>query len=123
MRFGLLLASCTFIYAQGTGGPAFELASVKPSAPIAPGARVYFGPPHGGPGTSRPDQITWSYATMKSLLMTAYDMPPFQVSGPAWLASERYDIQVRIPAAATKEQVKLMWQNLLAERFHVVLHH
>jgi uncharacterized protein (TIGR03435 family) len=55
--------------------------------------------------------------------MIAYDVKEYQVSGPVWLNSERYDIVAKVPAGATNEQVKLMWQNLLAERFGVVLHH
>ena len=55
--------------------------------------------------------------------MTAYDVKPYQVSGPDWLDTERYDIAAKVPAGATKEQVNAMWQSLLAERFGVTLHH
>jgi uncharacterized protein (TIGR03435 family) len=54
--------------------------------------------------------------------MTAYDMKTFQVSGPAWLDTERYDIAVKLPASTTKEEVNVMWQNLLTERFSAKLH-
>jgi len=37
--------------------------------------------------------------------------------------TERYDIVVKVPAGTTKEQINLMWQNLLAERFGVKIHH
>jgi uncharacterized protein (TIGR03435 family) len=55
--------------------------------------------------------------------MTAYDVKGYQISGPAWLASERYDIAAKVPAGATQEQVDVMWQNLLLERFGLRLHH
>lgn len=55
--------------------------------------------------------------------MTAYDLQTYQVIAPAWLATERYDIAAKVPPGATKEQVRVMWQNLLKERFGVVLHH
>jgi uncharacterized protein (TIGR03435 family) len=55
--------------------------------------------------------------------MTAYDVKEYQVRGPDWLNTERYDIIAKVPAGTTDEQVKRMWQNLLAERFGVVLHH
>jgi len=116
------LCFCALAYGQATG-PAFEVASVKPSPPIPPDGRVYFGPARGGPGTPDPGQITWSYATIKNLLMTAYDVKAFQVSGPAWMGTERYDIVAKVPAGTTKEQVGVMWQKLLAERFGVMLHH
>jgi uncharacterized protein (TIGR03435 family) len=83
---------------------------------------VFFGPPRAGPGTPDPAQITWSYATLLNLLITAYDVKAYQISGPEWLASQRYDIAAKVPAGATKEQVRTMWQNLLTERFGVALH-
>jgi uncharacterized protein (TIGR03435 family) len=101
----------------------FEEASVRPSAPVPKEGGVYFGPPYGGPETPDPGQITWSYATLRGLLMTAYEVDAYQVSGPAWLGSERYDVGAKVPAGATKEQVTVMWRNLLADRFGVTLHH
>jgi uncharacterized protein (TIGR03435 family) len=55
--------------------------------------------------------------------MTAYGVKTYQLHGPAWLNTERYDIVARVPAGATKEQMAVMWQKLLAERFGVMLHH
>lgn len=107
---------------QRPGNSTFDVASVKPSPPIRPGDRVYFGPPRGGPGTPDPGRITWRYATLKNLLMTAYAVESYQVTGPDWLATERYDIEATVPPGATKDQVNIMWQTLLAERFGVVLH-
>src|SRR5579871_5285259 len=72
----------------------FEVASVKKAAPPQFGAgraMVAFGR-RGGPGTADPGQITWSGATLKALLTAAYDVKPYQVSGPSWLDTERYDI-------------------------------
>jgi uncharacterized protein (TIGR03435 family) len=60
---------------------------------------------------------------MKSLLMTAYDATAYQINGPAWMTEERYDVVVKVQEGATKEQVNMMWQNLLTERFGVVHHH
>ena len=64
-----------------------------------------------------------SYATMKSLLMAAYDVKGYQINGPTWMSAKRYDIIAKVAAGTTKEQVKVMWQNLLTERFGMVLHH
>jgi uncharacterized protein (TIGR03435 family) len=121
-RSGLLIFVGAFAFGQATQRPTFEVASVKPSAPVPPNGGVYFGPPRGGPGTPAPGQITWTYATLRGLLMTAYDVKEYQVSGPAWLNTERYDIIAKVAEGATKEQVNVMWQNLLADRFGVMLH-
>jgi len=108
---------------NGQGNLTFEVASVKLSAPIHPGDRVYFGPARGGPGTRDPSRITWTYATLRNLIMTANTVETYQISGPDWLGTERYDIAVTVRPGSTKDQVNLMWRNLLAEQFGVVLHH
>ena len=102
--------------ARQARGPAeqFEVASVKLPAPVPPSGGVDFGPARGGPGTTDPELIRWSYARLKDLLMTAYDVKAYQVIGPGWIDTERYDIVAKVPAGATKERVSLMWQSLLA---------
>jgi uncharacterized protein (TIGR03435 family) len=61
---------------------------------------------------------------MKAMLLTAFDAKNYQISGgPMWLDTERYDVIAKIPEGATKDQVSLMWQNLLAERFGLKVHH
>jgi uncharacterized protein (TIGR03435 family) len=122
-RASLWVFAGALVFGQVSERPVFEVASVRPSAPVPRSGGVYFGPPRGGPGTPDPEQITWSYATLRSLLMTAYDVKTYQVTGPAWLDTERYDIAVKVPAGATQERVNRMWQNLLADRFGVKLHH
>jgi uncharacterized protein (TIGR03435 family) len=61
-------------------------------------------------------------ATMRVLLLRAYDVKSYQLSGPAWMDTERYEIAAKIPAGATKEQVPGMLQALLTERFHGAVH-
>jgi uncharacterized protein (TIGR03435 family) len=105
------------------GQASFEVASVRPSPPIQSGQPVFFGPPRGGPGSSDPRRITWTYAALRSIVMTAYNVPTFQVVAPDWLATSRYDIAANVPEGSTSEQVTVMWRNLLEERFGVVVHH
>jgi uncharacterized protein (TIGR03435 family) len=120
----LWILGCAFGLGQPAPSPTFEVASVKLSPPVPPNGGVYFGPPRGGPGTPDPGRITWTYANLAGLLMTAYGVKEYQISGgPNWLDSERYDIAVTVPQGATKEQVNIMWQKLLAERFGLMLHH
>src|SRR5450759_2140572 len=77
----------------------------------------------GGPGSADPGQITYSNVSLKNVLMNAYAVKGYQINGPKWLDSERFDIVAKIPKGATKEEFKLMLQNLLAERFKLTLHH
>lgn len=55
--------------------------------------------------------------------MEAYSVKRSQVlGGPGWVDSERFDIVAKVAAGTTKEQVKVMLQNMLAERFGLVVH-
>ncbi len=128
MRPAMSMAAITVLTSTLAIGQAaetlkFEVASVKRSTPGWEQGGVYFGPARGGPGSSDPERITWSYPTLRTLLMTAYDVKAYQVTGPAWLDTERYDIVANVPAGTTREQLGVMWQNLLIERFRLVLHH
>ena len=123
MRIALAVLACIAAYGQAGQDLSFEVASVRSSPPPAPNQRVFYGPPRGGPGTSDPSQITWTAASMLSILMAAYDVQAFQVTAPDWAPTTRYDIIAKVPAGATKAQLSMMWQNLLKDRFQVMLHH
>ncbi len=98
----------------------FEVASVKPAAPQADG-RVFVGR-QGGPGTPDPGRVTYTNVSLKNLITMAYDLKPYQVTGPDWLETERFDIQAKLPQGATKEQANIMMQNLLVDRFKLSFH-
>jgi uncharacterized protein (TIGR03435 family) len=114
----LLTAIPLAIHAQSPpASPAFEVASVKPAAPNSPpGGR-------GGPGTPDPSLITYSSFPLQIVLLRAFDIKPYQLSGPSWISSERYDIRAKLPEGASKEQVPAMFRNLLVERFGMKFHH
>ena len=96
---GLLCLASVFAFGQTPDSPTFEVASVKRTPPPEPNARVFFGPPRGGPGTSNPGQITWSNAALIGVLLIAYDVQIYQVTAPDWMNTERYDIVAKVPAA------------------------
>ena len=107
--------------ALGQAQPAFEASVVKPAGPPT-NWNVRTGI-EGGPGTDEPGRITYSHLTLRTLLRMAHNVTALQISGPDWLDSERYDILAKVPQGASKEQVAGMLQNLLADRFQLVLHH
>jgi uncharacterized protein (TIGR03435 family) len=102
------------------GPPAFEVASVKHLAPDSgePGSNLM----RGGPGSADPGRITFPSVTLKRLLMAAYGVEVDQISAPGWLDSERYSVEAKFPPGATREQLKVALQTLIAERFHMTLH-
>lgn len=114
MALGLVLAG-VWLHGQTAGQPRFEVASVKPAA-------GRFGQ-RGGPGTSDPGQIVYNGVDLQSLIYRAYRVRANQLSAPAWLAEEHYDIVAKVPAGTTPDELRLMFQNLLAERFRLKVHH
>jgi uncharacterized protein (TIGR03435 family) len=103
----------------------FEVASVRLSPQpqgLPPGA-VPAPKVQGGPGTADPGQITYKDIQLSALILRAYGVRYDQVSGPGWPYTQRFDILAKVPAGATAEQLNLMLQNLLLERFNLQLHH
>ena len=110
---GLTLPS--FGYAQEK--VEFEVASVKPFTIAASGNdSVTLG--------ARIDraQVRITGLTMRDLLAMAYRVKPFQLSGPEWMATERYDINAKLPQGVSPEKLPEMVQSLLSDRFGIRLH-
>lgn len=107
-------ALCGVLAAQA---PSFEVASVKPSDPGAT-ARKSKG------GAVDPGLFTARARTLKSLIRMAYGVEDYQVSGgPAWADNDRFDIEAKPAADATRPEMLMMVRSLLAERFRLKLHH
>jgi uncharacterized protein (TIGR03435 family) len=136
-RFLALLACCALLAgaaasqaagAQAAGAQAkveFEVASIKPSAPLDAAkmaASIQSGqmPKIGAQVTD--SQASFTYMSLRELIIWAYSLKPYQVNGPDWLASERFDIIAKLPDGAHKEQAPEMLQALLADRFKLVVH-
>jgi uncharacterized protein (TIGR03435 family) len=113
-------AFCAIALAQPPASPTFEVASIKPSAPQQAGR--FMMRQRGGPGTPDPTQYSVEGFPLSRVIMQAYGVQSYQISGPSWIDSERYDIVAKVPPGTTKEQFQLMLQSLLAERFKLVVH-
>jgi bla regulator protein blaR1 len=95
----------------------FEVASIKPSDPSA-GHNVQVQMAPGG-------RFVAKNLSIKMLIQQAYDVRDFQITGgPGWIGSERYDIVAKAEGdeEVRREQIKLMLQALLADRFKMTLH-
>jgi uncharacterized protein (TIGR03435 family) len=99
----------------------FEVVSIKPNNSMS------------GDSHSRTDQgiMTGTNISLRSLILRAYDIKPYQLEGPDWLGSEHFDISAKIPETvaaqrAGREQYKAafesMMQSMLAERFKLAVH-
>ena len=61
---------------------------------------------------------------MRPLIIRAYQLQSFQLAGgPNWLDSEHFDLTAKAEGEVTAEQINVMLQSLLADRFKLVVHH
>ena len=57
------------------------------------------------------------------LVWKAYDVKFYLLKAEDWMQTYNYDVTAKIPRGTTKAQMRTMLQNLLADRFHLVVHH
>jgi uncharacterized protein (TIGR03435 family) len=93
----------------------FEVASVKPAAQN-PDPRVMAGLHIDG------SQVHMSRMSMKDLVRIGSRLKFYQITGPEWIAGERYDIDAKLPDGATRDQVPDMLEALLVDRFQLKSH-
>jgi uncharacterized protein (TIGR03435 family) len=109
-----------------TNQPEFDVASVKVVDWSTLTGRGGGGRATGGPGTSDPGRFSDPAATMMGLLMRAFGSESGQILGAAVqprVGANLYEVTATMPPDTTKKQFQAMLQNLLAERFHLVVHH
>jgi len=95
--------------------PAFEVATVKPSAPGTSGGGI----------RTRTRQFGVTNRTVEDLIKWAYQVRGRQVEGgPKWMPEDHFDIaaEPNAPGQPSDEQYRAMLQKLLAERFDLKFH-
>jgi uncharacterized protein (TIGR03435 family) len=115
----LLVVSAVFgvaAFAQDSPRPDFEVATIRPSAQsLTDGATA--GVHIDGA------QFRSAALTLKDYIGMAYRIKLYQISGPDWIGSERFDISATLPAGTPTTQLPEMMQRLLEDRFQVKMHH
>jgi uncharacterized protein (TIGR03435 family) len=92
---------------------AFEAATIKPAVPGKGGGRT----------STSGSTVVYNNTTLLNALGKAFGVTSAsQITGPAWISENRYDIVAKAPDNTSKEQFSLMLRNLLIERFKLVLH-
>jgi uncharacterized protein (TIGR03435 family) len=112
-------------YAQNQARPEFEVASVHVAKPdnLAVSYMPTLNVPPGG-------TLRISNRRLDEIIMVAYGIGGNQLSGPRWLTElttdptqvTRFEIVAKVPENAAKDQVPLMLQNLLEDRFKLKVH-
>jgi uncharacterized protein (TIGR03435 family) len=115
----------TAIAAFAQSKPAFEVATIKPAAPLDQ-AKIIAALQAGGKmpvgATVDAHRAEYLYLDLKSLISYAYGVKPYQISGPDWMATTRFDIVGKLPDGSSKEDASKMLQSLLEERFKLTSH-
>jgi uncharacterized protein (TIGR03435 family) len=106
-------------YAQTPGGgPKFEAADI--SVRVRTGTTNQAGMTG---GVLRGGWYDLRNGTMVDFISTAYGIADTDLifGGPAWLERDRFDIAAKAPQGTSPENVKLMLQNLLVDRFKLTI--
>jgi len=93
--------------------PSFEVASIRKNVSLSDSASV-----RGQPG----GRLTVTNNTLRNIIRNAYNVQNFQiVGGPEWINNDRWDIVAKAADDAQPQQMLLMLQSLLADRFKLVI--
>ncbi len=103
------------LFGQNPARLSFEVASIRPSG----GA-----PPQGVAVGAHIDgaQLRTTYLTLKDYIGMAYRLKLYQISGPDWIGTDRFDIAASLPQGSLPAQAPAMMQTLLEERFQLKAH-
>ena len=93
----------------------FDVSSIRPSQPSGQ-QRVDVGLHLDG------SQVRISSLDLASYVAMAYRLKRYQVTGPDWLTSTRFDINAKLPAGSTSDNIPEMLQSLLASQFGLRFH-
>ena len=108
----MIIAAMTLaLFGQQVPRPKFEVASVKPALPQ--GLMLV---------RPLPGRLA-ANATLQMLMQNAYAVQAFQIEGgPGWINSDRFEIEAKADGNATRDQIFLMLQSLLEERYQLTFH-
>ena len=96
--------------------PEFEVATIRPYSQNSM--------PNSAIGGFRLDgaQFRYSGGTLKDSLAAAWGVKLYQLQVPEWAATDRWEIGATLPAGARRDDVNVMFRNLLNERFQIRMH-
>ncbi len=115
--FSVLPLILSTAFAQPAKIPAFDVASVKVDT-----IGTNEGPARGNEVIDvAPSSLTMRNIRLRSAIKWAYHVQTDQVLGPGWLDSDRFLIAAKSAGPVPEEELRLMLQPLLAERFQMKL--
>jgi uncharacterized protein (TIGR03435 family) len=120
---GLALVMSAICAQSNAPAPSFEVASIRPADLPTPGA-FRGGPPQQFRAGMQLDgsRLDWGLASLADMIQYAFRVKNYQVSGPDWMRSSRWNVLARLPEGASQDQAPEMMQALLADRFQLKIH-
>jgi uncharacterized protein (TIGR03435 family) len=115
IRAGIAIAFAVLLNVAFASAQTFAVASIRPSA-----EDVKF--EHDGKTEITPGTLTMRDVTAATCIKFAYRVQDSQISGPEWLQSQHFDIMAKADAPVAEDQLRLMMQALLADRFKLAFH-
>lgn len=115
MRATIVLLVAVAAHAQQptAARPEFEVLSVKPGDPNDPASS----------GRTTPGGLEMRNTTLNNLVRGAYNLNEYQLDGgPKWMNSAKFNIDAKLPAGVPRDQIPLMMQAMLADRFKLEFH-
>ena len=111
----LALIASISVHAQPL--PKFDVVTIKPPAPSTDGrthTRLSSDTDKG--------QANYLNVNLRQVIGKAYKVQSYQISGPDWIDTDRFDIVARFAPHSPPDEFPLMLQSLLADRFKLTLH-
>jgi uncharacterized protein (TIGR03435 family) len=110
----LLLATAAAAFAQ-TAPTTFDVTSIRTAA-------VVIRDPHAFPIHFSPTGVTMRSVTLKGAIAWSWSVMDNEIQGPGWLDGDYYDVIAKTSAPRTEDELRRMFQAVLAERFGVGVH-
>jgi uncharacterized protein (TIGR03435 family) len=114
----ILVCALLAAFARVALGQEFEVVSVRPNKSGSSAS-------HSG---SDRGMFTATNLTLRALIVEAYGIKDYQLEGPEWISSERFDVAAKFPGALSENREEYsaalgaMLQKMLADRFKVAVH-
>jgi uncharacterized protein (TIGR03435 family) len=105
-------------FAVAASAQEFEVVSIKPNKSLDFSSGVH----------TDQGRMNATNVSLRSLIVMAHDIRDYQLEGPDWLGSERFDVAAKFPEALPKDReaynavFHAMVRKMLADRFKLAIH-
>jgi len=106
----VVIFTAALAHGQITPRPAFDVASIRVSTPSREEVNASAG------------TLTMRNVKLSTCIRWAYKLSVYEISGPDWIETARFDITAKSENSPTEDQLRLMLQTLLEQRSRLIAH-